>query len=189
MSSKYEEAINCFHRVIELDPKYEGVYKRTAAALLAIGKPEEAIGHLQKSLQINPNDAGVYISISVAYIKSGNYDLAAENWTRAKQSGPKGVEPYNNPAWLLVTAGDASTEDINNATIFALRECEKTGYSEPRMLDTLAAAYAAAGRFDEAVKTAQKAADAARAQGQEGLADEIQKRLEPYRAGQCYIQK
>jgi len=52
-----------------------------------------------------------------------------------------------------------------------------------RALDTLAAAYAAVGRFPQAVKTAEKAAAVARAAGQTAHADRITKRLDDYRAG------
>jgi tetratricopeptide (TPR) repeat protein len=189
MQGKNDDAIKCFARVIELDPKYPDIDKRMGAALLAAGRPNEAIENLQKSLQINPDEAVVYVSISIAYIKLGNYDLAIENWTRAKELEPNIVEALNNPAWLLVTASAVSSEDANRAIDYAQRVCEMTGYREPQLLDTLAASYASAGRFEEAVTTAQRAIDAAKARGQEEIASKIEKRLELYGAGKRYIQK
>jgi hypothetical protein len=53
-------------------------------------------------------------------------------------------------------------------------------------LDTLAVAYAAAGRFDAAIATAQNAIDLARAAGQADLVKEIEARLELYRSGCAY---
>jgi len=55
--------------------------------------------------------------------------------------------------------------------------------SDPRVLDTLAAAYAAAGRFDDAVRTAEDA----RASLPDGspTAAELETRLELYRSGRA----
>jgi spermidine synthase len=53
-------------------------------------------------------------------------------------------------------------------------------------LDTLAAAYAAAGRFAEAVAAAERAVPLAESGGQAELARRIQSRLELYRAGRPY---
>jgi hypothetical protein len=54
------------------------------------------------------------------------------------------------------------------------------------LVGTLAAAYAEAGRFDDAVATAQKARDLALASGQKDLADRNQKLLELYQSHQAY---
>ncbi len=51
-------------------------------------------------------------------------------------------------------------------------------------MDTLAAAYAAAGRFGEAVETAEKALVLAESANQQQLAEAIRKRLELYKTGQ-----
>ena len=189
ITGKYDDAIKCLASVIELDPKYPDINKRMGTALLAAGRPREAIENLQKSLEINPGEAVVYISISIAYIKLGEYTRAIENWTRAKELQPNGVEGYNNPAWLLVTAGEVTIEDAKNAIEFAERACEMTGNKDAGMLDTLAAAYAAAGKFPEAVSTAEKAVSIAKDAGREETAEAIGKRVELYKAGQRYVQK
>ena len=54
------------------------------------------------------------------------------------------------------------------------------------LLDTLAVAYAAADRFDEAKATAEKALNIAKSSGKEDLAGKIQKRIKLYEAGQPY---
>jgi tetratricopeptide (TPR) repeat protein len=186
MTGKFDEAVNCFRAVIELDQNYPSIYKRMGMTLLSASKPDEAVEYLRKSLQINPNEAIVYVTLSIAYIKSGEIDLAIETWARAKELEPGIAVGLNNPAWVLVTSGDISAKDANNAIVFAERNCKMTGYNDPGLLDTLAAAYAAAGRFDEALKTAQKAVDAAKKSGREDLADAIRKRMELYKAGHRY---
>ena len=57
---------------------------------------------------------------------------------------------------------------------------------DPEILDTLAAAYAEAGRFAEAVSTAQRALELAESQERARLAEQIGARLALYQAGQPY---
>jgi spermidine synthase len=102
---------------------------------------------------------------------------------------PDNVPVLNDLAWLLATTGDVSAEDANKAVKYAQHVCDLTGYKKPEFLDTLAVAYAAAGRFEDAVNTANQAIDIARAGNQEDLANEIQSRMKLYQAGQPYREK
>jgi hypothetical protein len=61
-----------------------------------------------------------------------------------------------------------------------------THYGEPSFIGTLAAAYAEAGRFPEAVTAAEKAAQLATDAGSKKPAEENRQRLELYRAGKPY---
>jgi Flp pilus assembly protein TadD len=102
---------------------------------------------------------------------------------------------YNRPdvlnalAWLLAAGKAPSAKDVNRAVEYAKLACELTKYKEPEFLDTLAAAYAAAGRFEEAVKTSKQAVETAKAEGREEQVGEIQNRMELYKTGKRYLQK
>jgi len=72
------------------------------------------------------------------------------------------------------------------AVSLAERACQLTGDRVAPYLDTLAAAYAAAGRFKDAVATAQKAIELAKSAGQTQVVSEIEPRLQLYRNGQAY---
>jgi tetratricopeptide (TPR) repeat protein len=189
MQGKYDDAIQYFGRGIELNPEYPEIQKRMGTSLLATGRTNDAIEYLNEALRINPYETVVYVSISIAYIKTGNYEQAFENWAKAEELQLNSDYVFNNPAWLIATAGDVSAEDANNAIEFAERACKLKAYKEPGLLDTLAAAYAAGGRFEDAVKTAQRAIDIAKARGQKEMTSKIEKRLELYRAGKRYTQK
>src|SRR5262249_42029155 len=75
----------------------------------------------------------------------------------------------NNLAWLRATNPSEQFRDGAEAVRLAERACELTQYKEPLFIGTLGAAYAEAGRFDEAAKTATQARDLARATGQKQL--------------------
>ena len=63
----------------------------------------------------------------------------------------------NNLAWALATHPDAKIRNGTRAVKLAEDACRQTQYQQTVMVGTLAAAYAEAGRFDDALATAQKA--------------------------------
>jgi len=92
----------------------------------------------------------------------------------------------NNLAWILAVNPDASPRDRDEAVRLAERACALTAQREADSLDTLAVAYAAAGRFPEALATTEKAVVQATTSGQLPLAGQLRSRLTLYRAGQPY---
>ena len=189
LQKKYDDAIKYLTTVLKLDPQYPDAHNKMGIALLAMGKPNEAIVHLDEALRINSNQPDVYVNLGLAYSQLGRYAPAVRNWTRAAELKPNSAEILNNLAWLLATASDASVQDANKAIELAQRACELTGNEKAGILDTLAAAYAASGRFEDAARTAQQAINAAKAGGREELAGEIQNRMELYKEGRRYYPK
>ncbi len=186
IQKKYDDAIKYFAKALELEPNYADVHNKIGVALMETGKMNEAIPYLNESLRKNPERAEVYVNLGTAYTQLGQYELAIQNWTRAVQIEPNNAYVLNNLAWILAAIGDVSAQDTNRAIEFARRACELTDYKEAEKLDTLAVTYAAAGKFPDAVATAEKALNAAKAAGLEDLAREIQNRLELYQAGRSY---
>jgi hypothetical protein len=90
-------------------------------------------------------------------------------------------EVMNNLAWQLATSPDPKNRDGNEAVRLAERACKLTGYRETVMVGTLGAAYAEAGRFDEAIVTAEKACALATAANKPELLKINQQLLELYR--------
>jgi hypothetical protein len=86
----------------------------------------------------------------------------------------------NATAWILATCPDARHRNPEAAVRLAERANELTGYGSAGGLDTLAAAYASAGRFDQAEASATKALDQARKGGDSRLVDQIHRRRELY---------
>ena len=90
----------------------------------------------------------------------------------------------NALAWILATNEGDGLREPDRAIKLAERACELTGYARPDLMNTLAASYAAGGRFQDAVTAAEKAMGLARSAGQEKLAEEIRGRMSLYKAGQ-----
>ncbi len=186
IQGKYDKAIKHFGKALELNPGYPDAHHGMGTALLAAGRTSEAIAHLKAALRTNTNIEDVYAKLGNAYDQLGKYDLAIQSWSKVVELDPNNIGAANNAAWLLATIGDVSIQDADKAIELAERVNELTGYKNPGSLDTLAAAYAASGRFDDAVKTAEKAINLAETQNQKELAQRIQKRLELYKVKEPY---
>ena len=101
-------------------------------------------------------------------------------------SRPDDVALLNDIAWTLVTNPNASIRKGDEAVELAGRAARLSGGRNPAILDTLAAAYAEAGRFPEAVETAQKAIELATRQNKAALADSLRTRIKLYQDRKPY---
>lgn len=145
------------------------------------GRLTEAEEHYEQALQIKPDYAMAHNNLAVALIAEGKPEAAMAQLEQALRIEPELVEAQDNLAWLLATRPLSRGGDPIRAIQLARQACERTGYHVAAHLNTLAAAYASAGQFTDAVDTAQRAADLARSTGQRTLASEIETHLQSYR--------
>lgn len=96
--------------------------------------------------------ASQYTHRGFKYTQRGEYYAAIAHYTRAIELDPDYHLAYNNLAWLLVTCSQQRFRDGEKAVEYARKACELTQWKDPHAMDTLAAAYAEAGNFDEAIK-------------------------------------
>ncbi len=139
-----------------------------------------------RALQINPEFAIVHFNLGSALLRKVQVDEAIVQYQKALQINPDSVHVLNHLAWLLATSPDAHLRNGVRAVQYAGRACELTHYGVIQLVGTLAAAYAEAGRYDEAMATAQKACALAAAAGEPELLKRNQALLELYRAHQPY---
>ena len=99
---------------------------------------------------------------------------------------PDYAKAHNSLAWLQATCPAAGLRNGAQAIEHAQRADQLCGGRQPDLLDTLAAAYAEAGRFPEASATAHKALELARQQNNQALADTLRARIALYEAGKPY---
>ena len=124
--------------------------------------------------------------VASAWAGQGKVQCAIQGYRAALALNPQSPEILNNLAWILATCPEANLRDGAEAVRLGERACELTRFQRTLMVGTLAAAYAEAGRFAEAVATAQKACALAAASGDEALAGKNRELLQLYRAGRPY---
>jgi tetratricopeptide (TPR) repeat protein len=188
-AGRYNEAVPYLTKAIRISPTHFNARNNLGMVFLKLGKLNEAIACFDELIKQKQDSSIVYVNLALVYYKQGRYDLAMQNCAKAEQLKPNDIESLNNMAWLFATIGDASARDANKAIVYARRACELSAYNDADNLDTLAVAYAAAGKFNDAIMTAEKALNVAKAAGQQNTAREIQNRLELYKVGKPYREK
>ncbi len=131
-----------------------------------------------------PELASAYATRGELYSAIGAHQAAVEDLDRALGSGSRDPGVYNTLAWLLATSTQDALRNAERAKELALTACELTRYQEPNFVDTLAAAHAEAGEFDEAIRLQQKALEFPEFEKRFGK--DARNRLELYTAGRPY---
>ena len=178
-----DEAITQYQKALQINPDYMEAHYNLGCALIQKGRMDEAIIQYQKALQINPDNAEVHYNLGCALLQKGRMDEAITQYQKVLQIEPDNAEAQNKLAWVLATCPQASLRNGDKAVALAQRTNQLTGGGNPVALGTLAAAYAEAGRFPEAVETAQRALQLAETQSNTALADAIRSQLKSYQAG------
>ena len=185
-TGRVDEATGHFEQALRIMPDYVTAHYNLGLALVQLGRLPEAVEQYEQALRIKPDYVSAHYNLGLALVQLGRLPEAMGHWEQALRLKSDYAEAANNLAWLLATLAPADGGDPVRAVKLAEQACELTDNQAAENLDTLAVAYAADGRFNDAITTAQKAIELARSAGQTQLAGEIETRLELYRAGRAY---
>jgi tetratricopeptide (TPR) repeat protein len=183
-----DAAIVHYRKAIEIRPAYAEAHNNLGVALEERGQVDTAIVHYQKALEIKPDNAAAHYNLGLALDRQGKIADAVIQWRETVRLQPNNTMFLNRLAWVLATCPAGAIRNGAEAIDLALRAVRLTDGREPAILNTLAAAYAEAGRFSEAVKTAERAVSlaSARGDGNTALADTLRARIKLYQAGFPY---
>ena len=180
-----DAAVTLFERALRLDPEYAPVHNNLGAALRSQGRLEEAIGRFRQAVRTRPDDEDALYNLASTLTLQGEFTESIALYRRVLALLPEAPEPFAELAWLLATHPDPTPDDVQEAVSLAEHAAQLTARRDPRVLNTLAAAHAAAGRFDEAAATA-RAALALLAPDESELAATIRRLLDLYTDGRRY---
>ncbi len=155
------EALPQLRRAAELDPQDAAGQYNLGLALLRGSRFDEAIARFQRALALNSRDAQTYNDLAVALVQKRRFQEAAAHFGEAIAIDPGFAQAHSNLAWLLATSAQAAVRNGGEAVKLAARAVDLSHGRDASMLDALAAAYAEAGRFQEAVETVQRALELA----------------------------
>ena len=185
-SGEVERALSIYRERLRRDPQDARATGALGLALLRIGRLEEARQALEAAQRLAPEKAVVQAGLGAVYQQQGRAREAVAAYRQALLSAPELNNAANNLAWLLATHPDPALRDPAEAVRLAERALAASSAPDPALLDTLAAAYAAAGRFDEASARAEQASRLAERDAPE-LARAIALRAAGYRAGRAFV--
>ena len=180
-----DEAVAFFERALRLDPEYAPVHNNLGAALRSQGKLEEAIHRFRHAVRTRPDDEDALYNLASTLTLQGDFTEATALYRRVLELLPESPEPFAELAWILATDPHPTPDEVRQAVRLAGHAAQLTDRRDARVLNTLAAAHAAAGRFDEAAATARAALALLPASGSE-LAAAIRRLLDLYTEGHRY---
>jgi len=185
LQGRFPEAESHFLAALKTKPNDADIHKAYASALSAQGKTLEALKHTRAAISLQP-DPALRLSYASLLYQTGDFREAVAQYRQVLAAGAESPEPLNNLAWLLATCPDSAVRNGKEAVRLAERACRLSKFKEPSMLGVLAAAYAEAGRFNDAIGAAQQTISLATAAGNTRFAAMNQQLLQLYRAGKPY---
>jgi tetratricopeptide (TPR) repeat protein len=179
-----DAAIAHYERARALDSEQSRAAGHLGFVLAQTGRYSEALPVLQEAVASEPGSARYRAALASSLANTGRAEEALAEFRIALRLRPRWRPAANDLAWILATHPDPRVRDPQEA----LRLIESVlldPETQPALLDTLAAALAATGRFEEALATADRALSLA--DRQPGLAAEIRRRRALYATGRPYL--
>jgi Tfp pilus assembly protein PilF len=173
-------AVDHYERAIASYGAFSEARYALGALLFRQGHYERAQIHLEQAVAGRPDDTAALHHLGMVHHALGDESAAKSRYERALTTEEDNVAVLNDLARLLATSEDPRLRNPNEALRLARRAAELTRYERFGHLVTLAAAAAAAARFDEAEKWQARAVELAPSDQTEAL----QRRLELYRRAQ-----
>ena len=135
-----------FKRTVEINPDHVEAHFNLGKELAERGRLDEAMVHYQKVMKIQPSSA-VHNNVGLILATQGRFSEAMAHYQAAMKMNPDDAEVQKNLAWLRATCPEATLRNSAQALELAQRANGLCGGKRADVLDTLAAAYAATGRF------------------------------------------
>ena len=186
-NGQLDEATAHFERAVAINPEYAEAHLNLGFAMLSDGRQNEAAREFSRAVESDPRSAVAHTYLGTTlYFGQGKVRDALAEWRKALQLDPDFALALSQTAHALAASPQASDRNGAEAIKLATRAVELSKGDEPVFLDTLAMAYAESGRFTDAVETARRALQLARAQKQPSEADALHERIELYQSKQPY---
>ncbi len=182
-----DEALRHAGEAVALRPTDPELHLNLGSLLSRAKRPEDAAASFREALRLEPNYAEAHNNLAWILKDEGKYSEALKHFQEAVRLRPGSPNAMLGAAWLLATHPDERLRNTREAVRLGERLATISSYQSWMALDTLAAAYAAAGRFSEAVQTQEKALGFVR-KASPAEAGAVQARLEAYRQQRPFVE-
>jgi tetratricopeptide (TPR) repeat protein len=148
---RYEEAIQYYDKVLEIEPNDVYVLYNKGNAFYSLGNYTEAIQYFDKALEIEPRLVEALTNKGLALADLGKYQEAIQYYDKALEIEPRLVEALTNKGLALIYLGKYQE---------AIQYFDKALEIEPRLVEALTnkgAALIYLGKYQEAIQYVDKA--------------------------------
>lgn len=183
---EYDQAIAKYQNSLDLVTNQPDALSKLGQTYILTGQSNRAAVAFQSAINLEPNYGDAHLGLAILRQKEGRDSEAIEHYRKVVALDTNIVIALNNLAWLLAADSDPNLRNGKEAVGLAEHACERTHFQQAFFIGTLAAAYAEAGRFDDAAATAKRAHDVALAQGEQVLADKNFQLMKLYYSGHAY---
>src|SRR5208282_4190782 len=152
-----DKVIEQYQAAVDLQPDLVQARNNLGDALLRTGRIEEAIAQFQEAVNLLPHSTMVRNNLGDAYLRQGQVNEAMAQFQKTLEFEPNNVDACRYMAWVLATCPEPTLRNGVKAVELAQAANQLSGGGDAEITSTLAAAYAEAGRFPEAVATARQA--------------------------------
>jgi tetratricopeptide (TPR) repeat protein len=188
-ANRPDEAFAHGEMAVSLNPESATAHSALASALRLAGRLEEAVTQFRSSIRLNPANGATHNNLANVLRETGQLAEAVPHYKKAAELLPESIPVLNNFAWALATCPDAQARNGPRAIEVSQRAMTLLGGENPSLMRTLAAGYAADGKFDKAQETAQRALNLNGTDGDAALAAALREDLELYRLGRPLIEQ
>ena len=174
------DAAQEFAEAVRLDPNNAEAHNNLGALLHAFGALDAARTEYERALALRPDNVEARNNLGRLLLLQGDTAPAIAAFRKALELRPDWPDALTGLAWALATTPDPALMNSAEAVTLAERAAALTGRSNLLAMDALGAAYAAAGRYDEAVAAADAAMTLAVGTGSSQMVADIRARRDLY---------
>ncbi len=180
---KIDDAIAQYREALKINPYFADAVNNIGNAYLREGRLEDAANQYREALRLDPNFPIAHNNLGNVLYQQGRIAEAMDEYRATLQTNPTDSDAQNHLAWMLSTAKPETLRDGATALELATRASAASRGNDPRILRTLAAAYAQTGDYPDALQTARKALQLAAALSESDTAAALRGDIQLYEAG------
>lgn len=178
-TGRLDQGIEQFRLSLAISGEVAGAHLNYCRALLSADRAAEAIAACRRATQLEPS-AMAHRTLGRLLIDAGQVRDAAVQYERALAVEPDHVATLDSLAWILAAGAEPAERDPVRAVELAERASRLTGGRSAIVHSTLAAAYAAAGRADDAMRAARNGITLAEQEGRADVGAQLREQLKAY---------
>jgi tetratricopeptide (TPR) repeat protein len=181
---RLQETVTQLERAVQLQPDFFEAQVNLGIGLGLVGRLDEALACHRRVVEMKPDFAPGHLHLANALFNQGKLDEAMASFERTLELDPNSAVAMQQLAWILSTHPDAARRNPARAVTLAERANEITSARDFRTVDTLAVAYATAGRYAEAIRTGEQALALAKQGTDTRLIQQTSGRIDQFKAMQ-----